>query len=114
MAHTSLPISILLKLDCGLINKHFIDCGGVERKEVVANFQLWEADDYDHRFAPRKFLHIINLSQKILGSEDLLIEVEYQQTTIGKFGLEYDGNDFLLTPKHTACLAQDACGLPPK
>ena len=98
--------------EVGLVSKHFIDCGGTERRETVANFQLWEAGDYDHKLAPQKFLHIIELSQKILGSEDLEIEAEYQQTTIGKFGLAFDGADFLLTPKHTACLASDACGVP--
>ena len=98
--------------EVGLVTKHFIDCGGVERKETVANFQLWEAGDYDHRLAPQKFLHILNLSERILGREDLEIEVEYQQATIGKFGLMRDGNDFVLMPKQTACLAQDACGIP--
>ncbi|MDO7887789.1 DUF6428 family protein [Hymenobacter cheonanensis] len=97
--------------EVGLVNKHFIDCGGVERRETVANFQLWEAGDYDHRLAPLKFLHILDLSKKVLGSEDLDIEVEYQQATIGKFGLTREGNDFVLTQKHTACLAQDACGI---
>lgn len=100
--------------EVGLVTKHFIDCGGTERMETVANFQLWEAGDYDHRLAPQKFLHILDLSQKILGSEDLNIEVEYQQNTIGKFGLEFDGKDFVLTSKQTACLAQDACGIPNK
>ncbi|SDX59077.1 DUF6428 family protein [Hymenobacter psychrophilus] len=98
--------------EVGLVSKHFIDCGGVERRETVANFQLWEAGDYDHRLAPQKFLHILNLSDRILGSEDLAIEVEYQQATIGKFGLTFDGTDFVLTAKQTACLAQDACGIP--
>ena len=98
--------------EVGLVTKHFIDCGGMERKETVANFQLWEAGDYDHRLAPQKFLHILNLSERILGREDLEIEVEYQQATIGKFGLMRDGNDFVLMPKQTACLAQDACGIP--
>ena len=98
--------------EVGLVTKHFVDCGGTERKETVANFQLWEAGDYDHRLAPQKFLQILNLSDKILGSEDLAIEVEYQQATIGKFGLTFDGTDFVLTPKQTACLAQDACGIP--
>jgi hypothetical protein len=98
--------------EVGLVTKHFIDCGGVERRETVANFQLWEAGDYDHRLAPQKFLHIIELSKRLLGAEDLPIEVEYQQATIGKFGLDFDGTDFLLTPKQTACLAQDACGIP--
>ena len=98
--------------EVGLVTKHFIDCGGVERRETVANFQLWEAGDYDHRLAPQKFLHILALSERILGPEDLDIEVEYQQATIGKFGLAFDGQDFVLTPKQTACLAQDACGIP--
>jgi hypothetical protein len=100
--------------EVGLVTKHFIDCGGVERKETVANFQLWEAGDYDHRLAPQKFLHILNLCEKVLGKDDLDIEVEYQQATIGKFGLDFDGKDFVLTAKQTACLAQDACGIPNK
>lgn len=98
--------------EVGRVSKHFIDCGGVERRETVANFQLWEADDYDHRLAPQKLLHILQLSERILGSEELEIEVEYQQATIGKFGLAFDGTDFLLTLKSTACLASDACGNP--
>lgn len=98
--------------EVGLVTKHFIDCGGVERHDTVANFQLWEAGDYDHRLAPQRFLRILQLSERILGSEDLDIEVEYQQATIGKFGLAFDGTDFLLTPKQTACLAPEACGVP--
>ncbi len=100
--------------EVGLVTKHFIDCGGIERKETAANFQLWEAGDYDHRLAPQKFLHILTLSEGILGSDALDIEVEYQQGTIGKFGLEFNGKDFVLTPKFTACLAQEACGIPDK
>ncbi len=99
--------------EVGLVTKHFIDCGGVERTEKVVNFQLWEAGDYDHRLAPQKFLHILEISKKVIGEADGLdIEVEYQQTTIGKFSLEFDGKDFVLTAKQTACLAQDACGIP--
>ena len=100
--------------EVGLVTKHFIDCGGVERKETVANFQLWEAGDYDHRLAPQKFLRILDISKKVLGNDDLEIEVEYQQNTIGKFGLTLDGKDFILTLKQTACSAQDACGIPNK
>ena len=98
--------------EVGQVSKHFIDCGGVERHETVANFQLWEAGDYDHRLAPQKFLHILQLSKRLLGNADLEIEVEYQQATIGKFGLAFDGTDFQLIPKYTACLAEDACGIP--
>ncbi len=98
--------------EVGLVTKHFIDCGGTERTETHANFQLWEADDYDHRLAPQKFLHIMKLCEKVLGETDHEIEVEYQQSTVGKFGLMFDGTDFILTNKKTDCLARDACGIP--
>ena len=98
--------------EVGKITKHFIDCGGTVRHEEVANFQLWNADDYNHRLHPEKLLHIIELSEKVLGLEDLEIEVEYQAETIGKFGLDFDGKNFLLTTKQTDCLAKEKCGIP--
>ena len=100
--------------EVGLVTKHFIDCGGVERIEKVVNFQLWEANDYEHRLKPQKLNNIIALSEKKLGIGDLEIEVEYQSDTIGKYGLDFNGKDFQLIPKTTACLAQDACGIPPQ
>ncbi len=98
--------------EVGKITKHFIDCGGTVRNEEVANFQLWNADDYNHRLHPEKLLHIIELSEKVLGLKDLEIEVEYQAETIGKFGLDFDGTNFLLTTKQTDCLAKENCGIP--
>jgi hypothetical protein len=99
--------------EVGKINKHFIDCGGTVRQEEVANFQFWEANDYDHRLHPEKLIHIIELSEKKLQMPDLEIEVEYQMDgTIGKFNLDFDGTNFLLTAKHTTCLAKENCGIP--
>ncbi len=98
--------------EVGKVSKHFIDCGGTVRKEEVANFQLWEADDYDHRLNPEKLVSIIELSEKILKMEDLEIEVEYQGETIGKYGLDFKGENFILTNKLTDCLAKDKCGIP--
>jgi len=98
--------------EVGKITKHFIDCGGTVRNEEVVNFQLWNADDYDHRLHPEKLVHIIELSQNTLGIGDLEVEVEYQGQTIEKFALEFDGKNFLLTSKETDCLARDKCGVP--
>jgi len=98
--------------EVGKITKHFIDCGGTVRNEEVVNFQLWNANDYDHRLHPDKLLKIIELSQDKLAIGDLEIEVEYQAETIGKFGLDFDGTNFLLTTKQTDCLAKDNCGIP--
>ncbi|WP_129716038.1 DUF6428 family protein [Pedobacter sp. SYP-B3415] len=98
--------------EIGTMTKDFIDCGGTVRHEKVANFQLWDANDYEHRLKAAKLLNIIALSEKILAMEDLEIEVEYQAETIGKYDLNYDGQDFVLIAKKTACLATDQCGVP--
>jgi len=98
--------------EVGKVSKHFIDCGGVERKEEVVSFQLWNANDYDHRLHPERLLDIINLSESKLGLSDSVIEVEYQGETIGKYGLDYSDGTFQLTMKETDCLAKDNCGIP--
>ena len=61
--------------EVGIVTKNFIDCGGTVRIDRVANFQLWTADDFDHRLAPQKFLDIITLSEKKLNLKNLEIEV---------------------------------------
>lgn len=98
--------------EVGSVAKHFIDCGGTIRNEKVVNFQLWEANDFDHRLHPEKLLAIIELSEDKLGLTDEEIEVEYQGETIGKYGIEMKGNNFLLTSLTTDCLAKDKCGIP--
>jgi len=98
--------------EVGQITKNFIDCGGVIRHEKVVNFQLWNANDNEHRLKPGKLLKIIQLSEEKLGIEDSEIEVEYQSDTIGKYDLDFNGKTFVLKNKQTACLASDACGIP--
>src|SRR6056300_1193670 len=70
--------------EIGVINKKFIDCGGAIRKEEKINFQLWYSDDLDHRLAPEKLIHIIELSEMSFELKDTEIEVEYQTNTISK------------------------------
>ena len=98
--------------EVGLITKHFIDCGGTERFEKVANFQLWNANDTEHRLKPQKLLNIISLSEQKLGIGDFEIEVEYQTETIGKYNLAFSDNNFVLVAKQTDCLAKENCGVP--
>lgn len=98
--------------EVGQVEKFFIDCGGTIRKERRVNFQLWEANDFDHRLHPNKLVDIINLSEDKLQLIDEEIEVEYQGETIGKYFLDYRGGNFLLTATLTDCLARDKCGIP--
>lgn len=98
--------------EVGVVNKHFIDCGGTERRERVVNFQLWSSNDIYHRLQPKKVMDIIHLSQQRLGITDDEIEVEYQGDTIGKYGVTFDGTNFQLVVKHTDCLARETCETP--
>ncbi len=99
--------------EVGKISKHFMDCGGTVRQEEVVNFQLWNANDYDHRLHPEKLVKIIELSEKTLQIDgDLPVEVEYQGQSIEKYGLDFNGKNFLLATKQTDCLAKDQCGVP--
>ena len=63
------PGDLLFKLDNGLIippyfhitemgikTKHFVDCGGTLRSEQNITFQIWTADDFNHRLTPTKIL----------------------------------------------------------
>ncbi len=108
---TSIPAHFHLT-EIGLITKHFVDCGVSIHLDKWASLQIWVANDTDHRLQPEKFLKIIDNSEKIIGTEDLEVEVEYQSDTIGRYGLEFDGSNFILTVKQTDCLAQDKCGIP--
>jgi hypothetical protein len=98
--------------EAGVTAKHFIDCGGTERVEKYVSFQLWVADDVHHRLAPSKLMGIIEMANSIIGNDDPEVEVEYQGVTIGRFGIDADYGQFMLTPKLTNCLAMDRCGIP--
>ena len=98
--------------EVGEITRHFIDCGGTERMEKKNNFQLWVNVDKEHRLNADKLLKILAMSEQKLKFDNLEIEVEFQDDTIGKYGLEFDDNHFILTNLSTNCLAQDQCGIP--
>jgi hypothetical protein len=98
--------------EVGQVSKKYIDCGGTFRKESKVTFQLWEDGDVDHRLAASKLLSIIGLAERLLSIPDLEVEVEYQGDTIGRYGLDFNGTDFLLTSTKTDCLAKDKCGIP--
>ena len=98
--------------EVGQSSKKFIDCGGTMRNELSVNFQLWYSNDQDHRLMADKLRKIIALSEEKLDLKDAEIEVEYQQATIGKFGLKFQDGNFVLISKTTACLDENACGIP--
>tara|TARA_R110002020_G_scaffold100164_1_gene237091 strand:- start:145 stop:603 length:459 start_codon:yes stop_codon:yes gene_type:complete len=123
----NIPGDLLFKLENGLIippyfhitemgikTKHFVDCGGTMRSEQNITFQIWTADDFNHRLTPTKFLDIINkaLTLPYFKNTTLEVEMEYQHDTIGLYTLERGEElTYQLVSKKTNCLAPDKCGV---
>ncbi|MFK8054905.1 MAG: DUF6428 family protein [Saprospiraceae bacterium] len=99
--------------EVGESTRNFMDCGGTLRITKAATLQLWTSVDVDHRLEGSKLTNIIELSQEKLGMGDLEVEVEYQgEETISRYGLALGEDGLALTGIKTACLAEDACGIP--
>ena len=98
--------------EVGNVKRNYIDCGGKLREENKINLQLWVASDTNHRLKPNDILEILQLAEKQLGYSNLELEVEYQQNTVGRYKLAFDGTVFQLINTQTACLALDQCGIP--
>ncbi len=98
--------------ELALISKNFIDCGGVARVERKITFQLWVANDIDHRLTPFKWLGIIKKGELDYGLTEEPVEIEFQGQTIERYGISYAEGVFNLTPLYTECLAPDHCGIP--
>src|SRR5210317_286514 len=100
--------------EVGQVDRLFLDCGGKLRRESVVNFQLYTADDFDHRLAITKLSGIVSQSVEQLGlNPNLEIRVEHQGATIEVYGLALESGQLQLTSLQTDCLAKDKCGIEP-
>jgi hypothetical protein len=104
--------------EVGRVHKDFIDCGGTVRSTTACVLQVWVAQDIDHRLDTTKLAKIVQIAAPLLKSTDLPVEVEYENGTVSQFlvaAAEVTPSGILLHlgTKHTACLAQDKCGIVP-
>jgi hypothetical protein len=102
--------------EVGKLQKDFIDCGGTVRATKACLLQVWVADDVDHRLETTKLASIMSIAEPLLGSDELPVEVEYEEGVISQYpigGMEVtpSGLLFYLGTKHTACLAPEKCGV---
>lgn len=102
--------------EVGRVQKDFIDCGGTSRALTTCLLQVLVANDTDHRLDTTKLAGIFNFGNKLFTSDDIPVEVEYEQDAISQFPLADieitpAGLLFMLGSKHTACLAPDKCGI---
>jgi hypothetical protein len=97
--------------------RNFIDCGGTVRRLETCLLQTWVAgNDTDHRLSTEKLAIILDLSAKVVPSEELEVEVEYEPCAVAQYkvdSVEATGDElrFQLAHKHTDCLAREACDL---
>src|SRR5580658_8386837 len=64
--------------EVGHVVKNFIDCGGTVRRQETCLLQTWIAgNDPDHLLSAGKLAKILELSAKVVPSDDLDVEVEY-------------------------------------
>ena len=102
--------------EIGKVQKDFIDCGGTVRSTQACLLQVWVAEDVDHRLETTKLASIMRIAEPLLGSDELPVEVEYEDGVISQYpigGMEVTpaGLLFYLGTKHTACLAPEKCGV---
>ena len=102
--------------EVGRVQKDFVDCGGTVRSTKSCVLQVWVANDVDHRLETTKLAAILRVAGPLLQSDDLPVEVEYEEGMISQYpigGMEVTpaGLLFHLGTKHTACLAPEKCGV---
>ncbi len=103
--------------EVGYVKKEFVDCGGQRRTDEKCLLQIWVAGDLDHRVSVKTLLDIFKHGDAVLPSRDLLVEIEYEHPHVSQFALSKVMNEseavvLVFENKHTACLAQEACGIP--
>jgi hypothetical protein len=100
--------------EVGRTDRLFIDCGGQVRQVSACTLQAWVADDFDHRLSPGSLAAILDKAAPILGTEELEMEIEYEDGFLSQFPvletyLEGNALFFNLGTKHTDCLAKEIC-----
>lgn len=103
--------------EIGRVVKEFVDCGGKPRSETRCLLQTLVAGDVDHRLDSTKLAGILKLADRLELTGEEPVEIEHQERSISTDdvrSITRDGDTLVirLEPKQTACLAEDACGIP--
>ncbi len=102
--------------EVGRVQKNFIDCGGTNRESLSCSLQVWTTHDFEHRLVAGKLAKIMKLGDKVLGPDNLRVDVEYGVDVASNYHLADvevtpKGLLLVLVGKQTDCLAKDKCGV---
>jgi len=103
--------------EVGHVAKKFVDCGGQFRSSdvIVLQTHVRSPQDDGHRLSAGRLAQILGLARPIIPSDDLPVEIEYEDGVISQYPLAgVTANRETLTlrlgHKHTDCLAKAKCG----
>src|SRR5436190_117460 len=70
--------------EVGHVAKRFVDCGGTVRNSETCVLQTYfgSSKDDGHRLTAGKLAHILDLASPLLPSDDVPVEVEYEDGVI--------------------------------
>jgi hypothetical protein len=101
--------------EMGIVTKNFTDCGGTERCNRTCVFQVWVANDYDHRVTTDKLNKIIKTIDNILlNCLDVYFEIQRETISLYKLkDISVKDNHIIINLENTKteCLAPDKCGV---
>lgn len=103
--------------EVGHVTKAFIDCGGSVRVNTSCVLQTWLGSDTNHRLSSGKLAKILHISERIVPTDEINLEVEYERGVISQYPVTevvVKDSEILLKLglKHTDCLAKEKCGGP--
>jgi hypothetical protein len=108
--------------EIGIVEKNFIDCGGIKRSQTCVVLQVWVAHDTEHRLTRLKLNKILSMVTSLsqphhrFYADAYPIEIEYGADLVSQYPVKdvelTDDNEllFVLGGKRTECLAPDKCG----
>jgi hypothetical protein len=95
--------------EVGHVAKQFIDCGGVLGNSESILLQAHVGQDTEHRLTSDRFGKILRLGERVLPSDELDVEVEYDCCVVAQYPIteaKRTGQhlDITLAGKRTQCL----------
>ena len=98
--------------EVGHVVRNFIDCGGQTGQEEKVVLQTHVGSDTEHRLGSDRFAKILELSERVVPSDRLDVEVEYDCCVVAQYPIaeaRLDGEhvDLLLSRRRTQCRARE-------
>jgi Family of unknown function (DUF6428) len=96
--------------EVGHVAKKFIDCGGLLGSRDSVVLQAHVGKDSEHRLSSDRFGKILALGERVVPSDELDVEVEYDCCVVAQYRIAEaraagEQLDLILARKQTQCLA---------